>query len=208
MRPKGTFFVVSLSLMNLLLWLQPATAQDKPNLTQYETVKLTADLTHLTDNQREMIVLMIQAAEAMDECFWIQAYGDRQSLIDGIRDSKLKGFAEINYGPWNRLDGNQPFISGFSSKPLGANLYPADLTVEEFNEHLRQFPNDTEAFKSLYTLIRRDEENRLFAVPYSRAFQTEFSLAANKLREAAKLAEEPEFTVNTYLTPKNSASLV
>ncbi|MEE2826189.1 MAG: Zn-dependent hydrolase, partial [Planctomycetota bacterium] len=100
-------------------------------------------------------------------------------------------FAEINYGPWNRLDGNKPFVDGFQSKPAGANLYPADLTVEEFNQHLEQNPQDAEAFKSLYTLIRRDEKGRLVAIPYSRAFYTEFLLAADKLEEAAKLAEEP-----------------
>ena len=191
MRAHDFVFLVGLSLLLTLVWTLPSAAQDKPKLTQYETVKLTADLTQLTDKQRQIIVLMIQAAEAMDDCFWVQAYGDRQSLLDGIGDPKLQEFAKINYGPWNRLEGNQPFVDGFSSKPLGANLYPANLTVEEFNEHLQKHPNDADAFKSLYTLIRRDEQNRLVAVPYSRAFNKEFSLAATKLRQAAKLAEEP-----------------
>ena len=169
----------------------PLPAQDQAKLTQYEPVKLTTDLSHLSDKQRQMVVLMIEAAEAMDDCFWVQAYGDRDTLLAGISDPNLREFAEINYGPWNRLDGNKPFIDGFSSKPAGANLYPADLTVEEFNQHLEKNPNDTQAFKSLYTLIRRDEKDRLVAIPYSRAFYTEFLLASQKLEEAAKLAEEP-----------------
>ena len=181
----------------------PLGAQDQAKLTQYETVKLTTDLSHLSDKQRQMVVLMIEAAEAMDDCFWVQAYGDRGTLLAGISDPNLREFAEINYGPWNRLDGNKPFVDGFSSKPAGANLYPADLTVEEFNQHLEQNPNDTQAFKSLYTLIRRDEKDRLVAIPYSRAFYAEFLLAAQKLEEAAKLAEEPG--LKAYLTARAKA---
>lgn len=183
----------------------PLFAQDEVRLTKYEPVKLTADLSHLSDKQREMVVLMIEAAQTMNDCFWYQAYGDRQALLDGISDPKLKRFAEINYGPWNRLDGNSPFIKGFTSKPLGANLYPADMTVEEFSQHLKQHPEDEEAFKSLYTVIRRDDENRLVAIPYSRIFKTEFSLAAEKLRQAAKLAQEPG--LKAYLNARADALL-
>ena len=195
--------VVILGLAGSFVFSVRLLAQDKPKLTQYETVKLTADLSHLSDKQRQMIVLMIEAAQAMDNCFWVQAYGDRQSLMEGISDPALREFAEINYGPWNRLDGNRPFIDGFSSKPPGANLYPADLTVEEFNEHLKQHPHDADPFKSLYTLIRRDDDNHLVAVPYSRAFHTEFSLAADKLRQAAKLAEDPG--LKAYLNARADA---
>lgn len=195
--------VAIVGLAGSFLFSSRLLAQEKPKLTKYETVKLTADLSQLTDKQRQMIVLMIEAAQTMDNCFWVQAYGDRQSLLEGISDPALRGFAEINYGPWNRLDGNRPFIDGFSSKPLGANLYPADLTVEEFNAHLEQHPADADAFKSLYTLIRRNDENRLVAVPYSRAFHVEFSLAANKLRQAAKLAEDPG--LKAYLNARADA---
>ena len=93
--------------------------------------------------------------------------------------------------------------TGFPVSRWGANLYPADLTVEEFNEHLKQRPNDADTFKSLYTLIRRDDDNGLVAVPYSRAFHAEFSLAADKLRQAAKLAEEPG--LKAYLNARADA---
>ncbi|MEE9292972.1 MAG: Zn-dependent hydrolase, partial [Acidobacteriota bacterium] len=56
------------------------------NLAKYTTVRLTANLSRLTDNQRRMIPLLIEAAEAMDEAFWLQAYGNRQELLDAIGD--------------------------------------------------------------------------------------------------------------------------
>src|ERR687895_1215285 len=55
-------------------------------LAQYTTVRLTADLTKLTENERRMIPLLIDAARSMDAIFWQQAYGNRDSLLQSIRD--------------------------------------------------------------------------------------------------------------------------
>ena len=32
---------------------------------------------------------------------------------------------EINYGPWNRLANNEPFVPEIGGKPAGANYLPA-----------------------------------------------------------------------------------
>ena len=58
--------VAILGLAGSFLSSSPLLAQDKPKLTKYEQFKLTADLSHLSDKQRQMIVLMIEAAQAMD----------------------------------------------------------------------------------------------------------------------------------------------
>src|SRR5690606_17123039 len=92
---------------------------------EYATVKLTADISDLNENQREMLRLFIEAAQIMDEIFWMQAYGNKYELLDTITDPALKKFVEINYGPWERLDGNTPFIEGVQAKPAGANFYPS-----------------------------------------------------------------------------------
>jgi hypothetical protein len=81
-------------------------------LNKYTSVTLTADLSDLSENQRRMIALLIEAGQSMNDAFWLQAYGDRQTLLDSIADADLRRFAEINYGPWDRLDANQPFIDG------------------------------------------------------------------------------------------------
>ena len=78
---------------------------------------MTTDLTVLTDRQREMIPLLIEAAEIMDQLFWKDAYGDRETLLSSIEDPDLRRFAEINYGPWDRLDGDRPFIEGIGHVP-------------------------------------------------------------------------------------------
>ena len=120
----------------------------------------------------------------MDEVFWIEAYGDKSELMAMIEDPKVQRFAEINYGPWDRLNGNEPFVEGVGPKPEGANFYPADMTKSEFENW------ESEAKDDLYTLVRRNEEGQLQAVPYHEAFAKQHRLASEKLREAAGLAED------------------
>jgi hypothetical protein len=66
----------------------PPPGTDSPiqkKLTQYTTVRLTTDLGKLTPNERKMIPLLIDAARSMDEIFWWQAYGGRDSLLRALR---------------------------------------------------------------------------------------------------------------------------
>ena len=155
----------------------------------YVPVKLEADLSDLTDNQRAMLPLLVSAAQVMDGLFWQQAYGDKNQLLDGIDDPDARRFAEINYGPWDRLGDNRPFLPGIGPKPPGANYYPADLTKEELEEAAASNPELT----SQYSLVRRDDNRDLIAVPYNKAFATELSEAASLLRQAAELAEDAGF---------------
>lgn len=160
-------------------------------LAKYTTVRLDADLSGLAETERRMVPLLIEAARAMDEVFWIQAYGDRDGLLESISDPGLRRFAEINYGPWDRLDGNAPFVGGVGPKPAGANLYPPDLTVAEFEAVLAEGGPRADSLRSLYTLVRRNLSGRLTAVPYHIAFAAQMRLAADRLRSAAALADDP-----------------
>ena len=67
----------------------------------YASVQLKPDLSELSDHQREMISLLIDAAKITEDIFWQQVWGDRDSLLAGIDDPKARRFAEINYGPWD-----------------------------------------------------------------------------------------------------------
>ncbi len=157
-------------------------------LAKYTPVRLTADLSTLTAKEREMIPLLIDAAREMDAIFWIEAYGARDSLFNELHDADARRFVEINYGPWDRLDGNSPFMEGAGPKPKGANFYPADMDTTEFAAAARG-PGG-ELLRSQYTLVRRDSDGQLIAVPYRDAFAKPVGVAAGKLRAAARLAED------------------
>jgi hypothetical protein len=159
----------------------PEAGEPAPALTRYATVALSADLAHLTDDERKALVLMVRAADIMDRLFWTGAYGDKDGLLAKIEDPALRDFAKINYGPWDRLAGNRPFVAGYGDKPAGANFYPMDMSREEFEAW-------DEADKAgLYSYVRRDEAGRLSLVPYSVQHRHELGEAAALLREAAAL---------------------
>lgn len=173
-------------------------------LARYTTVRLTTE-TQLTDAERRMIPLLIEAAQAMDEVFWMQAGGPRDSVLALAPDEDTRRYIEINYGPWDRLQGNEPFVEGVGPKPEGARFYPADITKEEFDAAVAEGGARADSLRSLYTLVRRDSAGRLFAVPYHEAFAEQHNLAAQKLREAAAIAEEPQ--LKRYLELRAEALL-
>lgn len=159
-------------------------------LDKYATVRLTTDMGKLAKHERQMIPILIKASEHMDDAFWMQAYGDKDALMARIDDKNKRRFAEINYGPWDRLDNNEPFVDGVGPKPKGANFYPQDMTKAEFEAHLAKRPENADQFTSLYTMIRRDEGGKLQAIPYSQFFKEQCQGAAALLNEAAELAQD------------------
>ncbi len=153
----------------------------------YAPVALTTDLSHLSGDQKAMLPLLIEAAKIMDGLFWRQAYGEPSSLLQSIADPAARRFAQINYGPWDRLDGNKPFIDRFGPKPAGARFYPADMSKDEFEAW------DQPGKDGLYSFVRRNEAGELHLHPYSMVFKPELEQTAALLREAAGLAEDPDF---------------
>ena len=167
----------------------PAAPDVSAKVAQYTTVRLDPDLSSLTDAERRMIPLLIDAADAMNEIYWAEAYGNRDSLLATVTDPAARQYVLINYGPWDRLDGNAPFLPGVGPKPEGANFYPRGMTKAEFDSAVGGAAGDS--LRSLYTLVRRDSAGGLTAVPYHVAFSGPVQAAATKLKEAAALADAP-----------------
>lgn len=158
----------------------------------YTTVALIADTANLTPKDRQMLPLLIDAARAMDPIYWDQTWGSRDSLFAHETDPAVRRYIDINYGPYDRLDNNAAFVPEVGTRPPGANLYPQDITKEEFEAAVAKGPAArADSLKSLYTLVRRNADRTLYAVPYYVAFKAQNEIAAAKLREAAKLADDP-----------------
>jgi len=168
-------------------------------LNGFVTVKLTTDLSKLTEKEKQMLPILIDIAQIMDDLFWMQTYGDKKSFLDGIKNENEKKFAIINYGPWEHLNANKPFIASYSEKPLGANYYPQDMTKEEFEKL------DNKDKKSLYTVIRRSEDKSLKVIWYSEEYKEQLTKASELLKKAATLAEDAG--LKKYLTLRSEALL-
>jgi len=165
---------------------------------EYAPFTLTTDLSFLTEKEKQMLPLLFEAASLMDDIFWKQAYGDKQELLEGVADPDLLKLLKINYGPWERLNNNEPFL-GMAAKPDGACFYPADMTREEFEAW-------EEPLKAgLYSLVVRDSAGNLALVPYHAAYREVVEKAAGLLRSAANLAEDPG--LRQYLTLRADALL-
>lgn len=171
-------------------------------VAQYASVRLTADLSTLSDADRSVVRHLIQAVEPMDSVFWKQAWGDRAALLPRAGDdADLRRYLEINYGPWDRLAGDEPFLDGVGPKPAGARFYPEDMTDAEFEAAAGADP----ALRSLYTMVTRGDGGALVAAPYHQVFAAEHETAAAHLRAAAEAATEPG--LRRYLTLRAEALL-
>jgi hypothetical protein len=168
-------------------------------LASYAPVKLEADLSAFNKRQKKMIALLVEAADSMNAIYWRQSWGDKDALLSRITDPATREFAELNYGPWDRLNNDKPFVDGVVERPPGAQFYPADMTREQFDQ------SPLKDKTSLYTLLRRDAQGQLITVPYHEAYKAELEKAAGLLRDAAKLAQDAGF--RKYLTLRADALL-
>ncbi len=165
----------------------PVETEQPSRFDIYSEVRLSTDLSHLSDNQKQMVGLLIDAGEITNEVFWLQVWGDKDELLNGIEDPKTRRFAFYNYGPWDRLAADQPFIESAGPRPPGARFYPQDMTKAEF-EAWQQEGKDGQ-----YTIVQRDADGGLTLVPYSKAFAAQIDQIAALLLKAAALAEDEEF---------------
>ena len=165
---------------------EDSSTYDTSSLTSYIPVKLTTDLSVLSDNEQQMLPHLFAAADIMNELFWEQSYGNKKDLLASIANPKLREFAEINYGPWDRLNGDAPFLDNVESKPLGANIYPKDMNKDEFEE--LGLPDE----KDLYSMVRRDEMGMLYTIPYNEYFKEQLTKAAAHLNKAAQICTDTE----------------
>ena len=163
----------------------------------YAVVEVSSPLYDaLSDNDKKIVSLFRQAGEIIDGLFWKQTFGDK-TAIDALPDGPAKAYAMINYGPWDHLDNNAPFVEGYGEKPLGCQYYPQDMTMEEWEAF------DDPDKLSLYTVIRREENGALKTVWYRDEYKEELEKVCSLLEEAAALTENEG--LRTYLTERVKA---
>ncbi|MCF8225582.1 MAG: Zn-dependent hydrolase [Bacteroidales bacterium] len=191
--------VLELDGLNRNVQLEKYDEMISRKVNEFVSVKLSSDISHLSDNQKEMLRILFKVANIMDELFWKEACPNKEQILAGFNDTRKIEFFHLNYGPWERLNNDLPFLPGIGPKPDGAGFYPPDITKEEFES----FEDDTKS--SLYTMIRRNSEGNLESIPYHVVFKEQIEKAASLLLEAAELAEDEGF--KRYLRLRAAALL-
>jgi hypothetical protein len=188
----------SLPFITILLGLALCFSACKPKQTEmteksamqlkvdeYAYVDLNAPelIAQLSEKEKQLIPIFIQIAEIMDDLFWKQTFGDR-SILDTISDPFMAEFVKINYGPWERLKDNEPFVPGFGAKPDVCQYYPQDITKEEYEAY--KCPNKG----SLYTVLRRNDDGSLKTIWYKDEYKEELAKVCDLLDKAIDIAED------------------
>ena len=166
----------------------------RQKISLFAPVKLNVDVSHLSANQRQMLPRLKKAARIMDDLYWKQSYGEKQKLLQSIHDSLLKKLILWNYGPYDRLSGNEPLMPNIPPRADGANFYPPSLTRANFEK--LNLPDKANAF----TNLAQDDSGDWQAIFYHEIYRNELDSAASYLRQAGRLAENQAF--QTYLNRK------
>jgi peptidase M49-like protein len=179
---------------------------------RYAPVDLQVDLSGLPASERAALARIVQAARIMDALFLRQVWsGNEALLLELVEDRSPLGRARLaaflrNKGPWDRLDGDRPFVPGVPEKPAAAGFYPAEATKAEVERWLATLPPaEKERAAGFFTVVRRLPGGKLAAVPYAIEYQGELARAAELLREAAALTTDA--TLRAFLEARASAFL-
>ncbi len=173
-------------------------------------VEIACDDSQLSDNEKKALRLLVKAAGYMDKIFLRQVYKKNEAmereLLSGNKaeDKILYEYFKVNFGPFDRLNADIPFINQSEAKPSGANFYPEDLSKEEFDKWITEHPEDKLAFMSNFTTIIR-KDGKLSAIPYSEAYADYLKPAADLLKQAAESIDNP--SLKTYLNSRAEALL-
>jgi hypothetical protein len=152
-------------------------------------IDMNPNTAFLSAEERDVVNLLIEAAQLMDEIYLRQRHSDNPRIraeIAGSRNPEkaaLLDMFDLHFGPWDTLAENHPFY-GSEAMPEGAGFYPADLSKAQFETYLAAHPEQKEALTSGYTIVRR-QGDRLVALPYSEAYREWLEPAAKLLERAA-----------------------
>lgn len=154
-------------------------------------INMEVDTSFLSEEERQVINRLNMVGNLMSEIYLRQASENNPAIRAEIaasdradKDALLDMF-DLHFGPWDTLAEGHPFY-GDVPMPAGAGFYPTDMTKEEFEGWITAHPEDEAAFRSLYTVIRRDGDN-LVAFPYSEYYREWLEPAADLMREAAAI---------------------
>jgi len=192
-------------LMVLLSALVPALAANDENsdgaitaqLAHYRQVRMPFVATGLSERERKLVDKLVDATRLLDEVFWEQSdpaglalYRSLAHATDPVKQ-RLRRFLLINGGRYDLVNDFAPF-GGAGPRPPGGSLFPADLTLAEFNAYVAAHPAQRAELYDPYTVIQRDA-GKLRAIPYHIAYGKWLKPMAKLLREAADLSDDAAF---------------
>jgi hypothetical protein len=180
-----------------LLAAQKVAADLDARLARFKPIQMPFHKQGLGAREIKLVEKLVQAANYIEQIYWRQSDPDGLKLYASLagrtkpEDLKLRRFLKINGSHYDLVDEMKPFV-GTTPAPPGRALYPADLTRDEIEKYVQQHPDQKAALYGDFTVVRR-KGDALFAIPYHVEFAQFLKPAAQALREAAALSDDPGF---------------
>ncbi|KAJ2777513.1 hypothetical protein H4R18_005117 [Coemansia javaensis] len=182
----------------------------RERLADYKRTELRADLSRLTAGDKQALVKLADASDLLDAVYYRQIWrgatrlrrelAERAAEENGdsreARDTHT--LFELFRGPWDRSRDNEPFVEGVGPKPRGANVYPEDMTPDEYEAWVGTLSaEDAKRAGGFYDVVERGSAGGggggLALRSYASAYGDLLRPAAALLREAAALVSDASF---------------
>jgi hypothetical protein len=196
----------------------PDLAQLQKMIARFKPTDLRVDVSKLSTGDRQALPKLMEAARVLNDIFLTQMWSGNPALHAKLRrDASALGrggtpldrarldYFWLNKSPWSDIDGHEAFLPDVPPKKLpGANFYPEDMTREEFEAWVKTLSKpEREQAEGFFTVIRRDANRKLYAVPYSQEYRADLEKSAKLLEQAAGLTDNA--TLRKFLTTRAAA---
>jgi Peptidase family M49 len=189
----------------------PDLAQLQKMIARFQPTQMRVDVSKLSPGDRQALGKLIAAARVFNDIFLTQMWSGNHALYAKLRrDTTPLGKARLDYfwlnkSPWSEIDDHAAFLPDVPPKKLpGANFYPEDMTRQEFEAWVKTLSKSgRDEAEGFFTVIHRDANGKLHAVPYSQEYRAELEKSAKLLEEAAALTDNA--TLKKFLTERAAA---
>jgi hypothetical protein len=167
-------------------------------LAKFRRVRMPFNRVGVTLREQKLVKKLVEACGYLESIFWRQSDPDALALYQSLasatipRDVKLRTYLKINASRFDLIDDNKPFV-GTDPMPLGRGFYPADLTRAKAEQYVKQHPAQKSAIYDQFTVVAPRQDMELTAIPYHIFYRSFLEPAAQALRDAAKLSDDPAF---------------
>jgi len=151
----------------------------------------------LNARELQLVQKLVDASNAIERIYWRQSDPEGLELYTKLEkspdplDQKVLRFMKINGGRYDLIDELKPFV-GAQAAPPGRALYPLDLKRDQIEKYVVANPGQKKAMFDERSVLRKNGD-RLESVPYHTAFAEFLTKAAQDLRQAAALSDDPAF---------------
>src|SRR5258708_14996601 len=151
------------------------TADLSQRLARFRRVQMQFQTATLSTREQQLVRKLVEACGYLESIYWRQSDPEGLTLYQSLgssrnrRDIELRTYLWINASRFDLIDQNHPFV-GTEPVPPGRSFYPANLTRDQVEQYVRQYPEEKAAIYDQFTIVRWNQ-GKLEAVPYRIAFR-------------------------------------